>query len=105
MVQTVDFKEMVKESANNRPELREALFGEVIELLLKNDVKVAKQILSDYVAETASFKELSKNTDMPVTDIKRILSVEENPTINEFFFVIKNLQEIMKVSFDITPTK
>lgn len=93
MALTRDFKETVKERAQNDPAFRIGLLTEAAECMLNNEVNVAKTLLRDYVNATLGFQELGKLTDKKPQSLMRMLSARGNPSLGNISAVIASLRQ------------
>lgn len=91
MVLTRDFKETIRERAQNDPEFRVGLLTEASECLLNDDIEVAKTLLRDYVNATLGFSELANLTGKQPQSLMRMLSISGNPSMSNISKVIASL--------------
>ena len=93
MALTRDFKETVKERAQNDPAFRVGLLTEAAECMLNNEVNVAKTLLRDYVNATLGFQKLGLLTDKKPQSLMRMLSARGNPSLDNISAVIASLRQ------------
>ncbi len=98
---TRDFKETVKARAASDPAFRAALLSEAVELLLADDVAVGRNVLRDYINATIGFEELAAKIGKPVKSVMRMFGPNGNPTAQNLFAVISQLQKATGVSLAV----
>ena len=99
---TRDFKETVKARATNDAAFRAALLSEAVELLLADDVAVGRNVLRDYINATIGFDELAAKIGKPVKSVMRMFGPHGNPTAQNLFAVISQLQKATGVSLAVS---
>ena len=65
MALTKDFRETIRERAQQEPQFRKALLREAIELMLSGDEKTGRAILRNYINATVGFRQLEEATSIP----------------------------------------
>ena len=60
MALTRDFKETIRDRAQQDPEFRRELFQQAIESLFSGDVETGKEVLRNYINATIGFAKLEK---------------------------------------------
>ena len=96
------FKETVKARLERDPAFRAAMLSEGVEALLAGDVEVGKAVLRDYVNATVGFESLAKTTNTPTKSLMRMLGPNGNPTANNLFAVIGELQRASGVRLQVS---
>ena len=98
---TRDFKDTVKARASQDPAFRAALLSEAVELLLADDVATGRNVLRDYINATIGFDELAAKIGKPVKSVMRMFGPNGNPTAQNLFAVISQLQKSTGVSLGV----
>ncbi len=98
---TRDFKETVKARAAHDTAFRAALLSEAVELLLADDVATGRAVLRDYINATIGFDDLAAKIDKPVKSVMRMFGPNGNPTAQNLFAVIHQLQKATGVSLGV----
>ena len=98
---TRDFKETVKARAASDPAFRAALLSEAVELLLADDVAAGRNVLRDYINATMGFEDLAAKIGKPVKSVMRMFGPNGNPTAQNLFAVISQLQKATGVSLAV----
>ncbi len=98
---TRDFKDTVKARASQDPAFRAALLSEAVELLLSDDVATGRNVLRDYINATIGFDELAAKIGKPVKSVMRMFGPNGNPTAQNLFAVISQLQKSTGVSLGV----
>ena len=93
MALTRDFKDTIKERAQNDPDFRVGLLTEAAECILNNEVDVAKTLLRDYVNATIGFQELGTLTDKKPQSLMRMLSASGNPSLGNISKLMASLRQ------------
>jgi len=101
---TRDFRETIRERAQNEPAFRKALLREAIELMLSGDVKTGRALLRNYINATAGFKELQKATHIPAPSLMRMFGPRGNPSARNLFSILAHLQRQEGVNFELRAT-
>jgi hypothetical protein len=102
---TRDFRETIRERAQEEPAFRRALLQEAIELMLSGDVTTGKALMRNYINATAGFQELSRGVDTPAPSLMRMFGPKGNPSAKNLFGVIAYLQEQEGIHFGLRPVK
>ncbi len=63
----MDFRETIRERAQQEPKFRKALLCEAIELMLSGDEKTGRAILRNYINATVGFRQLRRRLPSPPT--------------------------------------
>lgn len=79
MALTRDFRETVRQRAQNDREFRVGLLTEAAECFINGEVDEAKTLLRDYINATIGFQELGRITDKNPASLMRMLSEKGNP--------------------------
>ncbi len=98
---TRDFKETVKARAAHDTAFRAALLSEAVELLLADDVATGRAVLRDYINATIGFDDLASKIGKPVKSVMRMFGPNGNPTAQNLFAVIHQLQKATGVSLGV----
>ena len=93
MALTRDFKETIKERAQNDPAFRVGLLTEAVECLLNGEEDVAKTLLRDYVNATIGFQELGTLIDKKPQSLMRMLSEKGNPSLGNISRLMASLRQ------------
>ena len=93
MTMTRDYKETIRARVQRDPEFRTALLQEAIECLMSGDVETGKAILRDFIKATSGFEELSRKVGKKPESLIRMLGPKGNPTANNLFQIIAQLQK------------
>lgn len=99
---TRDFKATVQARLARDPKFRKELLREGVECLLAGDLETGKTILRDYVNATIGFEKLSGKTRMPAKSLMRMLGPKGNPQARNLFDVIKHLQRVEGLHFQVS---
>jgi DNA-binding phage protein len=105
MALTRDFRETIRDRAQQEPAFRRALLREAIELMLSGDEKTGRAILRNYINATVGFPRLGEATDIPATSLMRMFGPKGNPSAKNLFRVLAHLQMHEGVSFQIRPQR
>jgi DNA-binding phage protein len=97
-----DYKETIGQRVKNDPAFKKVLLEDALECLLSGDVDTGKAVLKDYIKATSGFENLSKNIDKKPESLIRMLGPKGNPTANNLFKIISQIQENEKIKFQIT---
>ena len=90
---TKEFRETVKLRAEHDLSFRAALLSEAVDLLLCGDVDMGRAVLRNYIKATIGFEELAKEIGTPPKSLMRMLSDKGNPTANNLFTMLSQLQK------------
>lgn len=101
---TVYFKDTVMKRLRRDPAFARALLCQGIETLLSNEPEVSKDLLRDYINGTIGFDGLSKQVDIPVKSLMRMLGPGGNPQANNLFAIVAALQKHAGVQIRVTST-
>lgn len=102
MALTRDFRETVQARAQREPRFREALFTEALNAYLAGDTATGKAMLRDLVNATIGFEELAVETRKPSKSLHRMLAPRGNPSTENFFDIVRALQERTRVQLSVT---
>jgi DNA-binding phage protein len=105
MALTKDFRETVRDRAQNDPAFRRALLQEAIDLFLSGDVETGQSVLRDYINATVGFQELARIVHTPAPSLMRMFSSAGNPSAKNVFSVIAELQKQEGVKFRAQDSK
>ena len=101
MTMTRDYKETIRARVQRDPEFRTALLQEAIECLMSGDVETGKAILREFIKATSSFEELSRKIGKKPESLIRMLGPKGNPTANNLFQIIAQLQKHVGIHVEI----
>ena len=99
MALTRDFRETIRERAQQDPQFRKALLREAIELMLSGDERTGRALLRNYINATVGFRQLEEATSIPATSLMRMFGPKGNPSARNLFGVLAHLQSKEGVSF------
>lgn len=102
MALTRDFKLTVAARAQRDPKFRQALFTEAIGAYLAGDTRTGKAILRDLVNATIGFEGLAAEVKKPSKSLHRMLAPRGNPSVENFFGIVKALQKKTRVRLRVT---
>src|SRR5207247_8144370 len=77
---TKDFRETIRERAQQEPRFRKALLREAIELMLSGDEKTGRAILRNYINATVGFRQLEEATSIPANSLIRMFGPNGTPS-------------------------
>jgi hypothetical protein len=100
MALTRDFRETIRERAQQEPQFRKTLLREAIELMLSGDEKAGRAILRNHINATVGFRQLEGATSIPATSLMRMFGPNGNPAKN-LFGVLAHLQAQEGVNFEV----
>ncbi len=98
---TRDFKDTIKARASHDAAFRAALLTEAVKLLLADDVATGRNVLRDYINATIGFDELAAKIGRPAKSVMRMFGPNGNPTAQNLFAVISQLQKSTGVSLAV----
>lgn len=96
------FRQTVQARIDHDRKYREELLREGVECLLAGDLDTGKAILRDYVNATIGFAKLSRLTGRPAKSLMRMLGPRGNPQARNLFEVIRQLQRIEGLHFELS---
>jgi hypothetical protein len=102
---TKDFRETIRERAQEEPAFRRALLKEAIEHMLNGDVTTGKALVRNYINATVGFQELACAVHTPAPSLMRMFGPKGNPSAKNLFGVIAHLQKQEGVSFALRPVR
>jgi putative addiction module killer protein len=102
---TKDFRETIRERAQQEPRFRKALLREAIELMLSGDVKMGRAILRNYINATVGFRQLEEATSIPANSLMRMFGPNGNPSAKNLFGILAHLQAQEGVNFEVRPRR
>jgi len=105
MALTKDFRETIRERAQQDPRFRKALLREAIELMLSGDEKTGRAILRNYINATVGFRQLEEATSIPANSLMRMFGPNGNPSAKNLFGVLAHLQAREGVNFELRPLR
>jgi DNA-binding phage protein len=98
---TIDFRETIRERAQNDAAFRRGLLKETIELMLSGDFKTGQKIIRNYINATVGFHELAARTHTPEKSLMRMFGPKGNPSSQNMFGVIAALAKAEGVNFSL----
>ena len=101
MALTRDFRETIRERAQQEPQFRKALLREALDLMLSGDEKTGRAILRNYINATVGFQQLEAATSIPATSLMRMFGPNGNPSAKNLFGILAYLQAREGVNFEI----
>jgi len=101
MTLTRDYKETIRARIQSDPAFKAALLIDALECFLSGDVETGKIVLRDFIKATSGFEQLSKTVDKKPESIIRMLGPKGNPTANNLFSIIAQIQKQERVHFEI----
>ena len=102
MALTRGFKETIAARARRDARFRQALFSEAINAYLAGDTTAGKAILRDLVNATVGFEALAVAVNKPSKSLHRMLAPRGNPSTENFFDIVRALQEKTHVTLRVT---
>lgn len=102
---TKDFRETIRERAQEEPAFRRALLQEALELMLNGDIKTGKALMRNYINATVGFQELARAVRTPAPSLMRMFGPKGNPSAKNLFGVIAHLQKQEGINFAIRPVR
>jgi DNA-binding phage protein len=101
MTLTRDFKDTIRTRAARDMAFRSAMLSEAVDLLLQGDVATGRAVLRDFINATVGFDALAAQTGKPAKSIMRMVGPSGNPTAQNLFDVISQLQKATGVQLSI----
>jgi NADPH-dependent curcumin reductase CurA len=101
MTLTRDFKKTVLERAQKDPKFRHGLLEEAVNEFLSGNVDVGKELLRDYINASHSFPKLALKLHKSDKSLQRMLGPRGNPTMSNFFSMLKVIQKKEGISLQI----
>jgi len=101
MALTRDFRETIRERAQREPEFRRALLLEGLQLITDGDLATGRSILRNYINATIGFAELARRTSISSPSLQRMFGPDGNPTAENLFGVIDQLQRQERVKVEL----
>lgn len=101
MALTKDFRETVRERAQRDSKFRRALLEEAINSLMAGDVETGRSLMRNYINATVGFPKLSKKVRIPKTSLMRMFGPNGNPSADNLFSIIAELQKQEGVSLAV----
>ena len=98
---TRDFRETIREKAQQSAGFRRALLTEAIENLLAGDLETSKGLLRDYIKATIGYRELSEATGTPEKSLIRMFGPAGNPRASHLARVVDALQKHEAVRLEV----
>lgn len=105
MALTRDFRETIRERAQEEPAFRRALLQEAIEAMLAGEVRVGKAMIRNYINATGGFHQLARAVETPATSLMRMFGPKGNPSANNLLTVLAHLQTQEGVHFALRPIR
>lgn len=101
MALTRGFKETMAARVQRDPRFRDALFTEAMNAYLGGEVTTGKAMLRDLVNATVGFEALANELKKPSKSLHRMLGPRGNPSIENFFGIVKALQKRTRVKLSV----
>ena len=101
MALTRDFKETIAARVQKDARFRRALLAEAVGTLLRGELNAGKAMLRDYINATIGFEALAKEIGKDSKSIHRMLGPKGNPTAENIFMIVKILQKVGDLSFQV----
>ena len=101
-VSTRGIKDTVRARVRRDPEFRAGLLKEAIERLMAGDLDAGKAVLRDFIKATSGFEVLSRIMHKKPESLIRMLSPKGNPTAQNIFRIIAEVQKQEGLHFEIT---
>ncbi len=98
---THDFRETIRQRAQQEPEFRQALLREAVECILNGDLQTGKAVLRDYVNATVEFQDLEKRTHIPAKSLMRMLGPKGSPSVVNLTSIVTVLMQTEGVRFEV----
>jgi DNA-binding phage protein len=101
MALTRDFKETIAARVQKDARFRRAMLAEAVETLLRGDLDAGKAMLRDYINATIGFETLAREIGKDSKSIHRMLGPRGNPTAENIFSIVRILQKVGDLSFQV----
>ena len=101
MTLTKDFRDTVRDRAQRDPEFRRALLEEAVNSMIAGDVETGRSLMRNYFNATVGFPKLSKKVHIPKTSLMRMFGPSGNPSADNLFSIIAELQKQEGVSLAV----
>jgi len=101
MALTRDFRETVRERAEQDPAFRRALLREALEVMQNGEYEVGRAGLRTYINATIGFSKLAKKTKISSPSLQRMFGPHGNPSAQNLMTVIAALQKNEGVSIEL----
>jgi DNA-binding phage protein len=93
MALTREFRETICARAQRDPAFCKALLTEALNAYLGGDEATGKAILRDVINATIGFERLAGDLSKPSKSVHRMLGPRGNPSTNNFFAILRVLQQ------------
>ena len=100
MTLTRDFKETIVARVQRDPAFARALFDEAATLFLNGEPRTARLILRDLVNATVGFEELAVATGRPAKSLRRMLSENGNPSMDNLAAILRAVRKRLGVELE-----
>jgi DNA-binding phage protein len=101
MALTRDYKETIRNRAQQEPEFAAALLDEAVTLFLNGEPETARLILRELVNSTVGFEELALETAKPSKSLHRMLSANGNPTMDNLTSILSVLRKKLNLEIEV----
>ena len=101
MPPTENFRDTVRARAERDPAFRGALFCEGVQALLQGDTDDGRAALRAYINATIGFERLGEVLGRPQKSLMRMFGPDGNPTAENLFGVIDQLQRQERVKVEL----
>jgi DNA-binding phage protein len=95
------FTDTVKARAQTDAAFRVALLVEALDAFVNNDLEIGKLLLCDIIDASSGFETLGAQLHKSPKSLKRLLSAEGNPRVDDLFAVVAQLKASDGVSFSV----
>ncbi|WP_199170001.1 helix-turn-helix domain-containing transcriptional regulator [Rhodopirellula bahusiensis] len=102
MTRTREFKNTIKEKADNDPEFRVSMLRSAVAAFLNGEAALGRLTLRDYVTATIGFEGLAKGLgEFKPQSLMRMLSKDGNPRSENLSAIFAYLQKREGVALDV----
>jgi DNA-binding phage protein len=98
MALTREFKRTLVERVQRDPEFARALLDEAATLFLNGEADTARLVLRDLVNATVGFEALAAATAKPAKSLRRMLSRNGNPTMDNLAAILSIVRKKLGVA-------
>lgn len=101
MMMTRDYKISLRERVKCDPKFAASLMNEAVTALLNGEPELARLLLNELVTASVGFDSLAAELGKPDKSIKRMLSPNGNPTMNNMTSILMALQKKLKLDVEV----
>lgn len=98
---TRDYRETLRERAQDEPEFGHELLKGAVRCMLNGEPKIGRLRLHNYVYASLGFDELSKKSGKPLDDLDHMLSGEVDPSAGDLLGVVAAVAEHAGIALDV----